>query len=84
MERENTETQSSIPSAKTISKMFKFIAPAFVVLCAVLKWLSVFADASMAEILEVGAFIYASGAGTIDLNLIFDKFVKKETDDAMV
>ena len=61
-------------AAKTISKAFKFIAPSFVVLCAVLNWGGVFAGAEMDEIMKVGFFIYASGAGTIDLNIIFDKF----------
>lgn len=81
MADEQTTEQQVLPHAKDISKIFKFVAPAFVVICAVLKWLSVFASASMAEILEVGAFIYAVGAGTIDLNLIFDKFVKKGKED---
>lgn len=56
--------------AKDISKAFKFIAPGFVVVCFILKWLSVFHVDNPDEIFKVGAFIYAAGAGSIDLNLL--------------
>lgn len=69
---------SSMPKAKDISKLFKFIAPAFVVVCAVLKWLAVFQAATLTEIIQVGAFIYAAGAGTIDLNLFIQNIKGKE------
>ena len=55
--------------AKDISKLFKLIAPAFVVICFILKWVGLFQISDPGEIFKVGAFIYASGAGTIDLNL---------------
>lgn len=78
MQNVNEDRKEGTLTAKTISKVFKFIAPSFVVLFAVLKWCGVFAGAEMDEIIKVGFFIYASGAGTIDLNIIFDKFTGRE------
>lgn len=61
--------ETTIMHAKDVSKLFKFIAPAFVVLCSVLYWLGLFKNGDVNEFIKVGAFIYAAGAGTIDLNL---------------
>lgn len=59
--------------AKVISKLYKFIAPAFVVAMSLLYWLGIFKNGSVNEFIKVGCFIYGSGAGTIDLNLLFEK-----------
>ncbi len=61
-------------AAKTISKIFKFVAAAGIILCAVVKWLGKMPDASAAEICMIWAAVYGIGAGTIDLNIMFDKF----------
>lgn len=67
-------------SAKTISKIFKFVAAGGIVVCAVLKWVGILPGSTIAEICQVWSCVYAVGAGTIDLNLMFDKFTGKETD----
>lgn len=59
--------------AKQISKLYKFIAPTFVVICAILKWTGIFTNGDITEFIKVGCFIYGAGAGTIDINLIFEK-----------
>lgn len=60
--------------AKTISKVFKIVAASGLVLCAVLKWMGILPGASIGEICTVWSVVYGLGAGTIDLNLMFDKF----------
>lgn len=62
-------------TAKKISKIFKFVSAFGIVLCAVLKWLGVMPSATIGEICMVWAVVYGLGAGTIDLNIMFDKFV---------
>ena len=62
-------------TAKKISKIFKFVSALGIVVCAVLKWLGVMPSASVGEICMVWAVVYGLGAGTIDLNIMFDKFV---------
>lgn len=71
------ENESKL-TAKTISKIFKFVATIGIVACAVLKWLNFMPNASISEICMIWSCVYALGAGTIDLNIIFDKFLKKE------
>ena len=74
MADEEEEEEKKKLHAKTISKVFKFVAPFGLVVCAVLKWLGILPGASIGEICMVWAFVYGIGAGTIDLNLMFDKF----------
>lgn len=61
--------------AKGISKVFKFVAPLFVMVSMYLKWTGVVDGVDVEEVIKAGCFVYASGAGTIDLNLIVDKLV---------
>lgn len=61
-------------TAKTISKVFKFIATGGLVVSAVLKWAGILPNASAGEICMVWATVYGLGAGTVDLNIMFDKF----------
>ena len=69
-------------TAKTISKIFKFVSTIGIVSCAVLKWLKVMPNATVGEICMVWACVYGLGAGTIDLNIMFDKFVGGSNDGA--
>ena len=62
-------------TAKKISKIFKFFAAFGIVLCAVFKWRGMMPTATVGEICMVWAVVYGLGAGTIDLNIMFDKFV---------
>ena len=61
-------------SAKTINKILKFTAAGGLILCAVLKWTGIMPNAAMSEICMTWAAVYGIGAGTIDLNIMFDKF----------
>ena len=61
-------------AAKTISKVFKVVAPVGLVTCAVLKWVGVLPNASVGEICAVWGAVYGFGAGTIDINLMLEKF----------
>ena len=60
--------------AKTISKIMKCIAVTGLVICSVLKWLGFLPGASVGEIIAVWASVYGLGAGTIDANIMLDKF----------
>ena len=64
-------------SAKVISKVFKIVAASGLVLCAVLKWMGFLPGATIGEICMVWAFVYGLGAGTIDINLMCEKFTGK-------
>ena len=64
--------------AKDISKVFKIVAPVFAVSMAILKWTGVFPNITISEIIYISCFIYAAGAGTIDLNLMLDKFTSRK------
>ncbi len=65
----------SLFSAKRISKVFKFVASLGIIACAVLKWVGVMPNATIGEICMAWSAVYGLGAGTIDLNIMFDKFV---------
>lgn len=69
--------------AKVISKVFKFIAAAGIILCAVLKWLGVIPNATAGEIVTIWSAVYGVGAGTIDLNIMFDKFTGNKNEDSI-
>lgn len=61
-------------SAKATSKAFKWISAAGLLACAVLKWLGALKGADIGEICLAWSAVYALGAGTIDLNIMLDKF----------
>lgn len=71
-DEKQTENENGL-TAKKISKIFKFIATGGIVLCTVLKWVGIMPNASASEICMVWAVVYGLGAGTIDLNIMFDK-----------
>lgn len=68
--------------AKVISKVFKFIAAIGAVVCAVLKWLNILPNATVAEIVALWAAVYGLGAGTIDANIIIDKFKGEKSNES--
>ncbi|WP_147613016.1 hypothetical protein [Treponema pectinovorum] len=75
MNEENTTEQIKKElKAKTISKLFKFISTLGIVICAFLKWVNLMPNATAGEICLIWATVYGLGAGTIDLNIMFDKF----------
>lgn len=70
-----------MPEAKIISKIFKIVSAAGITICAVLKWVGVMPGASITEICVVWSVIYGLGAGTIDFNIMLDKFKKPDNDN---
>ena len=74
-EETKAESEDKKLTAKAISKIFKLIAPLGMITCAILKWAGILPNASMGEICMLWATVYGLGAGTIDLNIMFDKFV---------
>ena len=67
---------SSGISAKSISKIFKFVAAGGIIVCSVLKWLRVMPGATIGEICMMWSCVYGLGAGTIDFNIMLDKLHK--------
>lgn len=72
MEKEKKELK-----AKTLSKIFKIVSAAGIVICSVVKWLGFFPEASISDIILAWIAVYGVGAGTIDANIIIDKFKKQ-------
>jgi hypothetical protein len=73
---DETEIEAKQMTAKQISKAFKFISPAGAIICAVLLWLGVFPNATIGEICALWGTVYGLGAGTIDANIIIDKYTR--------
>lgn len=72
---ENTTTDSKSLKAKTASLIAKIIGACVVLIGAVLKWTGIFANCSINELCVVG-FTIMGIFGTVDLNLIAEKFTK--------
>lgn len=66
--------------AKTLSKAMKILAVLGIILCHVLKWVGAL-NADSGEICQMWAVVYALGAGTIDMNIMLDKFRRQEETD---
>ena len=79
MAEETTEEKGKL-TAKTISKIFKFVSAFGIIACAVIKWLGFMPNAGIGEIILAWAAVYGVGAGTIDLNIIFDKFIGRREE----
>ena len=77
---EEKETENGL-SAKKISKIFKFMVTSGSVVSSVLKWVGVLPVATISEICTVWAVVYGLGAGTIDLNIMFDKFCGSKNEN---
>ncbi len=78
MEEEKTEKaeKEKLTSAKNMSKIFKVISVIGIILCHVAKWLG-WIQAETGEICLMWAVVYGLGAGTIDFNIMLDKFRKE-------
>lgn len=79
MKQEGNTEERKLP-AKTLSKAMKILAVLGIILCHVLKWLGAL-NADSGEICQMWAVVYALGAGTIDMNIMLDKFRKQEKTD---
>ena len=72
------EEKKSI-SAKSMSKIFKVVAVAGIIICHALKWKG-WIDADSREICFMWAVVYGVGAGTIDLNIMLDKKYRRNEE----
>ena len=70
-------TEEKKITAKTISKVAKVVSAVGIVACHVCKWLG-WIQADSMEICVMWVFVYGVAAGTIDANIIIDKFRKPE------
>ena len=68
-----SEEESKV-KAKTISKIMKAVCAVGMTICAILKWCGLLPLATIGEIVLLWATMYGVCAGTIDLNIIIDKF----------
>ncbi len=66
--------------AKTISKIFKAISTVGLIVCHLLKWRGML-EATSGEICLLWSVVYGLGAGTIDFNIILDKFTGRKSED---
>ena len=71
------EKTKKLTSAKTMSKIFKVLSVLGIIVCHILKWCKLL-DAPSGEICFMWAVVYGLGAGTIDFNIMLDKFRKSE------
>lgn len=77
MEEEKTiANDEKITSAKNMSKIFKVISVLGIIICHIAKWLG-WITAETGEICLMWAVVYGLGAGTIDFNIMLDKFRKE-------
>ena len=75
MEEENKVEEKKI-HAKTVSLFSKILCGVGIVVCHILKWTGILVADSM-EICIMWLFVYGVLAGTIDVNIIIDKFRSK-------
>lgn len=64
-----------MPEAKLMSKIFKIISVLGIITCHIFKWCGKL-GAPSGEICFMWAVVYGLGAGTIDFNIMLDKFKK--------
>lgn len=66
--------------AKTVSLVGKIVGGVVILVAHILKWTGKLPEATSTEIVGCGLAIMAC-FGTVDLNIIIDKFTKRRTDD---
>ena len=77
MEETKEQTKDKLTSANTMSKVFKVLAVLGIIVCHIFKWCGKL-TADSTEICFMWAVVYGLGAGTIDLNIMLDKFRRSE------
>lgn len=77
MEETKEQSKDKLTSAKTMSKVFKVLAVLGIIVCHIFKWCGKL-TADSTEICFMWAVVYGLGAGTIDLNIMLDKFRRSE------
>ncbi len=76
-EKSSEKEEKTLTSAKAMSKLFKVISVLGIIICHIAKWIG-WIEAETTEICFMWAVVYGLGAGTIDLNIMLDKFRRKE------
>ena len=76
-EIENVTEETKGLKAKTVSLWAKIIGGVIIIAGHVLKWIKVLPDATSSEISACG-FSVIGIFSTVDLNILADKFTKKE------
>lgn len=79
-EKTLTDEKETKFTAKNLSKLFKVFSVLGLVTCAILKWTNVLTHGEIWEMCGLWATVYGLGAGTIDANIIIDKFVKPKNE----
>ena len=75
---EEKTTEERKVKARTVSLIVKIIDVIFIIVCAVLKWMGVFENATIPEICMIGGVIGAI-FGDISINTALDKkYAKRE------
>lgn len=77
-ETENAAEETKGLKAKTVSLWAKIIGGVIIVVGHVLKWVNVLPDATSSEICACG-FSIMGIFSTVDLNILADKFARKES-----
>lgn len=66
----------NLSKAKDASLIAKWVGLIIVLICSVLKWLGIFPNCRISEVCTV-AFTIMGLFGTVDINILADKFVNK-------
>ena len=72
--KNETASNESKVTAKNISKIFKFVSGLGLIASLFVFWLGWLPNATTKDICFGWFVVYALGAGTIDVNLILEKF----------
>lgn len=64
-------------TCKVLSKIMKVVCAVGLALTAYLKWTGKLTNVEMGDICKAWSVVYGVGAGTIDINIILDKFIQK-------
>ena len=73
------EEKAKLSSAKVMSKIFKLVSVLGIIICHIFKWCGKL-EAPSGEICFMWAVVYGLGAGTIDFNIMLDKFKKSNEE----
>lgn len=68
--------------AKKVSLIVKLCIVAILIAAAVLKWTGIFTACEISEITVIAFAAYGIAAGTIDANIIVDKFTGGKKNEA--
>lgn len=76
-----TDKSEKLPKAKSISKAAKLLCAFGVIATFAIKWAGILPNAGTGEIVAAWSASYALAAGTVDANIIIDKFAGGKNND---